>query len=109
MKINGVLTNSNFCIRKNKYEGIINNLKEYFTVEHAKNLFDMDKEPMIVYKEDDEYLYIPKFIANTDIIINGLTIHFKCKNTFYYPKEINLTFNKVLREDIEKLTGFKFK
>ena len=99
MKINGVLTNSSFCIRKNKYEDIINILKKYFTVEHAKNLFNEDKEPIIAYREDDEYLYIPKFIANTEIIINDITIKFKCKNTFYYPKEINLTFNKVLREE----------
>ena len=107
IKIKGVLTNDNFCIRKSKYdEKTIIDIKKHFTLTTEEDIFNTEVSKIQVYQEDDDYLIIPKFMANKKIKVGDddeenkdKTVYkFKCSNTFYNPKEINITFNKTLRK-----------
>jgi superfamily II DNA or RNA helicase len=111
IKIKGVLTNSNFCIRKSKYdENVFTNIKNYLTLSTEEDIFNKDITKIFVYEETDDYLIIPKFMANRKIKIDDeLNYKFKCTNSFYNPKEINITFNKTLRKPQQECIDFVMK
>lgn len=107
--IKGLLTNYGYCIKKTLYSEIcINTIKNYFHVKPIQLYEDDNKDDdnsFDVYYEDDIYLVIPKFMANTnlDLIFTDekktkyKKIDFQVKKTHYNFKNCKYNFTGKLR------------
>lgn len=110
--IKGLLTNYGYCIKKALYsQTCIDKLKEYFNVKPIQ-MYDDDKSKkeddnsFDVYYEDEVYLVIPKFFANTKLNlnfsdekkVNYKKIDFQVKKSHYHFKTCKFNFTGKLRD-----------